>query len=139
MSIVSIGVDLAKTVFQGHGVDAPGQVGLRRRLSRNELVAFFAKLPPCRVGMEACSSAHHWARERVRLGHAVRLIMPQYVKPYVRRNKADAADAEAICEAVGRPNIWFVPIRTVEQQGILALHRVRALLVRQRTVAVNAA
>lgn len=139
MSIVSIGLDLAKTVFQAHSVDASGQVGLRRRLSRNEMIAFFAKLPPCLIGMEACSSAHHWARELVRLGHTVRLIPPQYVKPYVKRNKTDAADAEAICEAVARPNMRFVPIKTVEQQGILALHRVRALLVRQRTAAVNAA
>ena len=139
MSIVSIGLDLAKTVFQVHGVDVSGQVGLRRRLSRNEMIAFFSKLPPCLVGMEACSSAHHWARELVRLGHTVRLIPPQYVKPYVKRNKTDAADAEAICEAVARPNMRFVPIKTVEQQGILALHRVRSLLVRQRTAAVNAA
>ena len=139
MSIVSIGLDLAKTVFQVHGVDASGQVGLRRRLSRNELIPFFAKMPPCLIGMEACSSAHHWARELVRLGHTVRLIPPQYVKPYVKRNKTDAADAEAICEAVARPNMRFVPIKTVEQQGILALHRVRSLLVRQRTAAVNAA
>ena len=139
MSIVSIGLDIAKTVFQVHGVDETGQVGLRRRLSRHELIAFFGKLPPCLIGMEACSSAHHWARELVRLGHTVRLIPPQYVKPYVKRNKTDAADAEAICEAVARPNMRFVPIKTVEQQGILALHRVRALLVRQRTAAVNTA
>ena len=139
MSIVSIGLDLAKTVFQVHGVDASGQVVLRRRLARNEFIAFFAKLPACLIGMEACSSAHHWARELVRLGHTVRLIPPQYVKPYVKRNKTDAADAEAICEAVGRPNMRFVPIKTGEQQGILALHRVRSLLVRQRTAAVNAA
>ena len=126
MSVVTIGLDLAKSVFQVHGVDAAGYAVLRRRLGRSELAAFFAKQPPCLVGMEACSSAHHWARELVRLGHRVRLIPPQYVKPYVKRNKTDAADAEAICEAVGRPNMRFVPIKTLEQQGILALHRVRA-------------
>ena len=139
MSVVTIGLDLAKSVFQVHGVDAAGDAVLRRRLGRSELAASFAKQPPCLVGMEACSSAHHWARELVRLGHTVRLIPPQYVKPYVKRNKTDAADAEAICEAVGRPNMRFVPIKTLAQQGILALHRVRALLVRQRTAAVNAA
>lgn len=139
MSIATIGLDLAKTVFQVHGVDASGRAVLRRRLSRGELLAFFAKLPPCLVGMEACSSAHHWAREMGRLGHTVRLIPPQYVKPYVKRNKTDAADAEAICEAVARPNMRFVPIKTSQQQGVLALHRARALLVRQRTAAVNAA
>lgn len=138
MSVVTIGLDLAKSVFQVHGVDSAGQTVLRRRLGRTDLLQFFAKQAPCIIGMEACSSAHHWARELSRLGHQVRLIPPQYVKPYVKRNKTDAADAEAICEAVGRPNMRFVPIKTVEQQGILALHRVRALLVRQRTSAVNA-
>jgi transposase len=139
MPVVSIGLDLAKSIFQVHGVDALGHPVLRRKLARAELIAFFTKQPPCLVGMEACSSAHHWARELVRLGHEVRLIPPQYVKPYVKRNKTDAADAEAICEAVGRPNMRFVPIKTCEQQSILVLHRVRALLVRQRTAAVNAA
>jgi transposase len=138
MSVVTIGLDLAKSVFQVHGVDSAGQTVLRRRLGRTDLLPFFAKQAPCTVGMEACSSAHHWARELSRFGHQVRLIPPQYVKPYVKRNKTDAADAEAICEAVGRPNMRFVPIKTVEQQAILALHRVRALLVRQRTSAVNA-
>ncbi len=138
MSVVTIGLDLAKSVFQVHGVDAAGHTVLRRRLARGELVAFFAKLPACLVGMEACSSAHHWARELVQLGHTVRLIPPQYVKPYVKRNKTDAADAEAICEAVGRPNMRFVPIKTREQQAVLALHRVRSLLVRQRTATINA-
>lgn len=118
-----------------HGVDASGKIGLRWRFSRNEMIAFFVKLPPCLTGMEACSSAHHWTRELVRLGRTVWLIPPQYVK----RNKTDAADAEAICEAVARPNMRFVPIKTVEQQGILALHRVRSVLVRQITAAVNAA
>ena len=138
MSVVTIGLDLAKSVFQVHGVDSAGQTVLRRRLGRTDLLPFFAKQAPCTVRMEACSSAHHWARELSRFGHQVRLIPPQYVKPYVKRNKTDAADAEAICEAVGRPNMRFVPIKTVEQQAILALHRVRALLVRQRTSAVNA-
>lgn len=138
MSVVSIGLDLAKSVFQVHGVDAAGHTVLRRRLARGELVAFFARQPACLVGMEACSSAHHWARELVQLGHTVRLIPPQYVKPYVKRNKTDAADAEAICEAVGRPNMRFVPIKTREQQAVLALHRVRSLLVRQRTATINA-
>ena len=138
MSVVSIGLDLAKSVFQVHGVDAAGHTVLRRRLARGDLVAFFAKQPASLVGMEACSSAHHWARELVQLGHTVRLIPPQYVKPYVKRNKTDAADAEAICEAVGRPNMRFVPIKTREQQAVLALHRVRSLLVRQRTATINA-
>lgn len=138
MSVVSIGLDLAKSVFQVHAVDAAGHTVLRRRLARRDLVAFFAKQPACLVGMEACSSAHHWARELAQLGHTVRLIPPQYVKPYVKRNKTDAADAEAICEAVGRPNMRFVPIKTREQQAVLALHRVRSLLVRQRTATINA-
>jgi transposase len=138
MSVVSIGLDIAKSVFQVHGVDASGHALVRRRLSRSDPLSFFAKQPRCLVGMEACSSAHHWARELMRLGHDVRLIPPQYVKPYVKRNKTDAHDAEAICEALGRPTMRFVPIKTVEQQSILSLHRVRALLVRQRTSAVNA-
>jgi transposase len=138
MPVVTIGLDLAKTVFQAHGVDADGQTVLRRRLGRGELLAFFAKLPPCLIAMEACSSAHHWARELVILGHDVRLIPPQYVKPYVKRNKTDAADAEAICEAAGRPNMRFVPIKTRDQQAVLVLHRSRSLLVRQRTASINA-
>jgi transposase len=138
MSVIAIGLDLAKSVFQVHGVDASAHAILRRRLGRGDLLPFFAKQPSCVIGMEACSSAHYWARELTRLGHEVRLIPPQYVKPYVKRNKTDAADAEAICEAVGKPNMRFVPIKSVEQQSILALHRVRALLVRQRTSAVNA-
>src|SRR5579859_7780885 len=132
MSVVTIGLDLAKFVFQVHGVNASGHGILRRRLGRADLLPFFAKQPSCVIGIEACSSAQHWARELTRLGHKVRMIPPQYVKPYVKRNKTDAADAEAICEAVSRPNMRFVPIKSVEQQSILALHRVRALLVRQR-------
>lgn len=136
-TVVTIGLDLAKSVFQIHGVDDGGRTVLRRRLSRHELASYFAKLPACLVGMEACSAAHHWARELTRLGHSVRLIPPQYVKPYVKRNKTDAADAEAICEAVARPNMRFVPIKTLDQQGVLSLHRVRSLFVRQRTAAIN--
>lgn len=137
MSVTTIGLDLAKSVFQVHGVDAEGHTVLKRRLRRHDLLTFFERLPSCLIGMEACSSAHHWARELVAMGHDVRLIPPQYAKPYVKRNKTDAADAEAICEAVGRPNMRFVPIKTRESQGLLTLHRVRALLVRQRTAAVN--
>lgn len=138
MNAVRVGLDLAKSVFQVHGVDAAGRVVVRRRLARSQLLPFFAELPACVVGMEACSSAHHWARELTRLGHEVRLVPPQYVKPYVKRNKTDAADAEAICEAVGRPNMRFVPIKTETQQAVLALHRARSLLVRQRTATINA-
>ena len=138
MNVATIGLDIAKSIFQVHGVNDAGESVLRRRLCRTDVLPFFAKQPPCVIGIEACSSAHHWARELTRLGHLVRLIPPQYVKPYVKRNKTDAADAEAICEAVGRPNMRFVPIKSIEQQSILALHRVRALLVRQRTSSVNA-
>jgi transposase len=136
-TVVTIGLDIAKSVFQIHGVDDTGRAILRRRVSRYELVPYFAKLPPCLIGMEACSAAHHWARELSRFGHSVRLIPPQYVKPYVKRNKTDAADAEAICEAVERPNMRFVPVKTLDQQGVLSLHRVRSLFVRQRTAAIN--
>jgi len=135
--VVTIGLDLAKSVFQIHGVDDTGRTMLRRRLSRHELVSYFAKMPPCLIGMEACSAAHHWARELSRVGHSVRLIPPQYVKPYVKRNKTDAADAEAICEAVARPNMRYVPVKTLDQQDVLSLHRVRSLFVRQRTAAIN--
>ena len=138
MLIERIGLDLAKSVFQIHGVDRTGEVVLRRRLARSQVIPVFAKIPACIIGMEACSSAHHWARELERLGHRVRLIPPQYVKPYVKRNKTDAADAEAICEAVGRAHMHFVPIKTLAQQSVLALHRTRSLLVRQRTATVNA-
>jgi transposase len=136
MSVVTIGLDLAKTVFQVHGVDEKGVAVLRRKLARADMITFFTKQPPCVVGMEACSSA--WARLLVEIGHTVRLIPPQYVKPYVKRNKTDAADAEAICEAVAKPNMRFVPIKTKQQQAILALHRARSLLVRQRTATINA-
>jgi transposase len=138
MQVTTIGLDLAKHVFQVHGVDAEGQPLLRRRLRRSEVIAFFAGLPSCLIGMEACATAHHWARELGRLGHRVRLMPPSYVKPYVKRGKTDAADAEAICEAVTRPTMRFVPAKTADQQAALVLHRTRDLLVRQRTVLINA-
>ena len=137
MQITTIGLDLAKHVFQLHGVDQEGQVVLRRRLRRAEIVRFFSSLPPCLVGIEACSTAHHWARELTGLGHEVRLMPPTYVKPYVKRGKNDAADAEAICEAVTRPTMRFVPIKSAEQQGVLVMHRARDLLIRQRTMLAN--
>jgi transposase len=136
--VITIGVDLAKNVFQVHGVDGDGKVVIRRQLRRARVLPFFAKLPPCLVGMEACATAHHWAREIGALGHEVRLMPPRYVKPYVKRNKTDAADAEAISEAVTRPTMRFVAIKDTEQQGVLMLHRSRELLVRQRTMLVNA-
>jgi transposase len=125
-------------VFQVHGVDADGRVVVQRRLQRGEVVAFFADLPPCRVGIEACATAHYWARLIGASGHQVRLIPPSYVKPYVRRSKTDAADAAAICEAVGRPSMRFVPVKSAAQQAALLHHRVRDLLVRQRTMLINA-
>lgn len=137
MQVITIGLDLAKHVFQVHGVDQEGRVILRRRLRRAEVVRFFSSLPPCLVGIEACSTAHHWARELIGLGHEVRLMPPTYVKPYVKRGKNDAADAEAICEAVTRPNMRFVPIKSAEQQSVLVLHRARDLLIRQRTMLAN--
>ncbi len=137
MQITTIGLDLAKHVFQVHGVDPLGRVVLRRRLRRGEVITFFSSLPPCLVGMEACSTAHHWARELTGLGHDVRLMPPTYVKPYVKRGKNDAADAEAICEAVTRPTMRFVPVKSAEQQSVLVLHRTRDLLIRQRTMLAN--
>ncbi|WP_034999359.1 IS110 family transposase [Beijerinckia mobilis] len=138
MSRLTIGIDLAKNVFQVHGVDAVGQVVIVQRLRRSQFLSYFTKLKPCLIGMEACGSSHHWARELTAMGHEVKLMAPSYVKPYVKRGKNDMVDAEAICEAVTRPNMRFVPIKTVEQQSILMLHRSRALLVRQRTMLVNA-
>jgi transposase len=138
MQVSMIGLDLAKQVFQVHGVDAEGVVVLRRRLRRSEVVKFFSAVPGCLVGIEACATAHHWARELSALGHKVRLIPPSYVKPYVKRGKTDAADAEAICEAVSRPSMRFVPLKSVDQQSVLMLHCSRDLLVRQRTMLVNA-
>jgi transposase len=136
--ITTIGLDLAKNVFQVHGVDETGTTLVVKRLRRSQVMAFFAGLPRCLVGMEACATAHHWARELRGLGHEVRLMPPQYVKAYVKRNKNDAADAEAICEAVKRPSMHFVPVKTVEQQSALLMHRGRELLVRQRTMLANA-
>ena len=136
--ITTIGLDIAKSVFQVHGVDAEGMTVLRRRLTRTRLLAFFSKLHPCRVGIEACASSHHWARELRGLGHDVRLMPPSYVKPYVKRQKNDAADAEAICEAVMRPTMRFVEVKTAEQQSTLVLHRTRAILMRQRIQLSNA-
>jgi transposase len=135
--ISMIGLDLAKNVFQIHGVDASGAVVLRRQLRRGAVEKFFAQLPACTVGMEACGSAHHWARVIGGYGHQVRLMPPAYVKPYVKRNKNDGRDAEAICEAVGRPTMRFVPMKSVEQQATLAVHSARALMVRQRTMVAN--
>ena len=136
-TIATIGLDIAKSVFQVHGVDASGQIAVRRQLKRRHVLAFFQKLPPCLVGIEACASAHHWSRELQALGHTVRLMPPAYVKPYVKRQKNDAADAEAICEAVTRPNMRFVPTKTVEQQSCLVLHRTRHLFIRQQTAIIN--
>ena len=138
MSITTIGLDLAKHWFQVHGVDAAGKVLVKRKLRRAEVVAFFKALEPCLVGMEACASAHHWARELIALGHEVKLMPPAYVKAYVKRNKNDAADAEAICEAVSRPSMRFVPVKDADQQSVLMMHRVRNLLIKQRTMLVNA-
>lgn len=136
--VTTIGLDLAKTVFQVHGVDASGRAVMCRQLRRSQVLSFFKKQPACLVGMEACASAHHWAREITKLGHDARLMPARYVKPYVKRNKNDAADAEAICEAVTRPTMRFVEIKTPEQQSVLMLHRTRQLFVRQRTTLINA-
>jgi transposase len=138
MQVTTIGLDLAKRVFQVHAVNAAGQTVIRRKLQRAQVLAFFAEFPRCLVGIEACATAHYWARQIASHGHEVRLIPPAYVKPYVRRNKTDAADAEAICEAVSRPSMRFVPVKTAEQQAVLCQHRVRDLLVRQRTMLINA-
>ena len=138
MQAITIGVDLAKNVFQVHGVDASGRVIVARQLRRGQVIEFFKKHSPCLIGMEACATAHHWARELAKLGHTVRLMPASYVKAYVKRGKNDAADAAAICEAVTRPSMRFVPVKTVEQQAALMLHRSRDLLVRQRTQLINA-
>ena len=136
--VTTIGVDLAKNVFQVHGVTASGAIVIRRQLRRRQVLRFFEKQPPCLVGMEACASSHYWAREIAARGHEVRLMPARYVKAYVKRNKNDAADAEAICEAVTRPTMRFVAVKSTEQQSVLMLHRTRELLVRQRTMLVNA-
>lgn len=139
MIISTLGIDLAKSVFQLHGVAADGEVVLQKRVRRSALLPTLAALPPCLIGLEACPTAYYWAREIGALGHEVRLIPPAYVKPYVKRQKNDAADAEAICEAVTRPNMRFVPIRSESRQAVMALHRSRDLLMRQRTMLLNAA
>ena len=136
--IKTIGLDIAKSVFQVHCVDAEGTVVLRRQLKRRYVLLFFRKLLPCLVGIEACATSHYWSRELQALGHKVRLMSPAYVKPYVKRQKNDATDAEAICEAVGRPNMRFVETKTAEQQGCLTLHRTRHLFIRQQTSVINA-
>jgi transposase len=137
MKITTFGVDLAKSVLQIHGMDERGKKVVNKALKRSQVVAYFANVPPCLIGMEACGGAHHWARKLQALGHTVRLIAPQFVKPYVKSNKNDQADAEAICEAVGRPSMRFVAIKTVEQQSILAVHRARQGLVKARTAQAN--
>lgn len=137
MKVKRIGIDLAKQVFQVHGVDGQERVVLKRQLRRVQMLAFFSKIEPCLIGMEACASAHYWARELMKLGHTVKLMAPQHVKAYVKGNKNDANDAEAICEAVSRPSMRFVAVKTVAQQDLQAQHRVRMLLVRQRTAKAN--
>jgi transposase len=137
MKITTVGVDLAKDVFQVHGVDAAGKTAVSKRLRRSQMAEYFARLEPCLIGMEACGSGHYWARKLMGYGHTVKLMSPQFVKPYVKTNKNDARDAEAICEAVGRPNMRFVPIKTISQQAVLAVHRARAGLVKARTAQAN--
>src|SRR3954468_15435338 len=138
MQVTTIGLDIAKNVFQVHGIDANEKVVVRKQLRRSQVIAFFAALAPCLIGMEACATAHYWARELRKLGHKVRLMPAKDVKAYVKRNKNDAADAEAICEAVRRPTMRFVRIKSVEQQGQLMQHRTRDVLMRQRTQVINA-
>ena len=138
MQITTIGLDIAKNVFQVHGIDAAEKVVVRKQLRRGQVLKFFASLQPCLVGMEACATAHYWARELTKLGHEVRLMPAKDVKAYVKRNKNDAADAEAICEAVGRPRMRFVRAKSAEQQGRLMQHRTRDLLLRQQTQVINA-
>src|SRR5271154_655608 len=137
MNVATIGIDLAKNVFQIHGVDSHGHPVLRKQIKRAQLFAFFANLPPCLIGMESCCGSHFLARRLETFGHVVKLMAPQFVKPYVKTNKNDAADAEAICEAVARPNMRFVPAKNMEQQAILMLHRAREGFVSQRTALVN--
>jgi transposase len=138
MQITTIGLDTAKNLFQVHGADAQGRPVLKRKLARGKVLEFFATLPRCLVGLEACAAAHYWARELTKLGHEVRLMPPQYVRAYVKTNKHDAADAEACCEAVQRPGMRFVPVKSEDQQSLLMLHRVREQLLKQRTATINA-
>jgi transposase len=136
-SVVTVGLDIAKNVFQVHGVSAEGDVAFRKRLTRSKLIEFFSALPPCLIGIEACAIAHHWARSLRELGHTVKLMPPAYVKPYVKSQKNDAADAEAICEAVTRPTMRFAEVKSIEQQSVLSMHRLRAQLIRRRTRLAN--
>ena len=136
--VTTIGLDIAKNVFQVHGVDAEGNVLIRRQLRRSRVLPFFKDLAPCLVGIEACATAHHWARQLIALGHEVKLMPPHYVRPYVKRGKNDAADAEATCEAVTRPTMRFVAVKTAERQSLMMRHRIRLPLIRQRTMLVNA-
>lgn len=137
MRITTVGIDLAKNVFQVHGVNEHGNAVMKKQLKRHLVIEFFANMPPCLIGMEACGSAHHWARKLQALGHTVKLMAPQFVKPYVKTNKNDAADAEAICEAVVRPNMRFVAVKNGEQQAVLSLHRARQGFVKARTAQAN--
>src|ERR1700712_4131516 len=137
MKMTTVGIDLAKTVFQLHGEDDHGKPVLRKKLDRSKMLEFFIQLPPCLIGMEACGSAHYWARTLTAMGHTVKLMAPQFVKPYVKTNKNDVADAEAICEAVTRKNMRFVPVKNVEQQAILSVHRARQGFVKARTALAN--
>ena len=137
MEITTIGIDLAKEVFQIHGVDRHGKGVLCKHLRRNEMVKFFVNLKPCVIGVEACGSSHYWARKLNEFGHTVKLMAPQFVKPYVKTNKHDMADAEAICEAISRPNMRFVPVKNIEQQAILSVHRARQGFVKARTAQTN--
>jgi transposase len=137
MNVTTVGVDLAKLVFQVHGVDSRGKAVLRKQLKRAQVDGLFAQLPSCLIGLEACGGAHFWARKLTALGHTVKLIAPQFVKPYVKTNKNDVADAEAICEAVSRPSMSFVPIKNTEQQALLGLHRARQGFVKERTAQAN--
>ena len=137
MKITTVGIDLAKNVIQVHGVDERGKTVLKKPLKRSQVLAFFANLPACRIGLEACASAHYWARKLQSFGHSVKLMAPQFVKPHVKTNKNDVADAEAICEAMSRPNMRFVPIKNGEQQAVLSLHRARQGFVKARTAQAN--
>ena len=137
MNIATVGLDLAKSVMQVHAVNSQGEIVVRKQLRRANVLRYFATLEPCVIGMEACASSHYWGRELTKLGHTVRLIAPQFVRPYVKSNKTDAADAEAICEAITRPNMRFVPLKTQAQQTVLSLHRARAGLVKSRTALAN--
>ncbi|MCK1487846.1 IS110 family transposase, partial [Bradyrhizobium sp. 193] len=136
--IITVGLDLAKSIFQVHGIAEDGKVLVRRTVRRSQVLPFFRRLPTCLVGMEAYASAHHWAREIAALGHTVRMMPPAYVKPYVKRNKTDVADAEAICEAVTRPTMRFVPVKTAEQQAASMILRTREMLMKQRSQTANA-